>query len=347
MEAAAEQVVEKIVPADTATSGDFGEGIGEMEEELLAKLNEPEATETPDETATEGKVEAKVETPVTAAPEVPAQDAPSVEINKSLSFKAGVAPTVDQIKALENEFQRAGFREADYTKKTQEVAEVRKQAEEVLRAEQLINQDARNLRQYFDTKHILSAFTPQEMLNYGLAAAKVSPNVWNQFLEWHKEAGFPQEGAPQANPHIEQLSAFEQKLARQEQIINQFQQEREQRAAMEIQNKQKEAYDKEVARIEGDMKSALDEFKDVNERRLIVEMAASDGTKSWKELAKSLHDEKEAAKTEWLNRKQETKQNAPKPSKGQPVNIVQRQPKNFEEADALIEQVYGGRPNYR
>jgi hypothetical protein len=335
-----EAVVEQIVPADTSTSGDFGEGIGEMEEELLAKLNEPETPEADATDSTVSKTETVKVEPVLA-------DAPTIEINKSLSFKAGIAPTVDQIKALEKEFERAGYREADYTKKTQEIAEVRRQAEEVLQAQQAISQDPRLLRNYFEPKQILAAFTPQEMLNYGLAASKVSPQVWNQFLEWHKEAGFPTEGAPTADPYVEQFTSFEQRLAKQDQVIQQFQQEKAQREAMEVQNRQQEAYNKEVVRIEGDMKQALGQYPDVKGRRLVVEMAASDGTQTWAQLAKQIHDERETDKTAWVDRKQLTKQNTTKPSKGQPVNIMPRQPKTFDEADALIEQVHGGRPNYR
>lgn len=340
-------VVEQIVPTDATTSGDFGADALSMEQELIDKMSEPEvkAEETPVEPV-KPEEGVKAETPVSTPTPVVQEDV-AVEINKSLSFKAGVAPTVDQIKALEKEFQRAGFREADYTQKTQEVAAIRKEAEEVLQAQQQVIEDPRYLRQYFEDKHILSAFSPKEMLNYGLAAAKVSPQVWNQFLEWHKEAGYPSEGAPQANPFLEQFTSLEQRISKQDQMLQQFQQEREERAAMDVQNRQKEAYDKEMNRIDGEMKATLAEFPDVKERRLIVEMAASDGTKSWKEVAKSIHDEAEVAKNAWIERKQETKLNTSKPAKGQPVNIVQRQPKTWDEADTLIDQVYGGRPNLR
>jgi hypothetical protein len=340
-EVAGNEVVE-IVPADVSASGDFGADALNMEEELLKEISKP--AETPEGSDDEGaktevQPDSKVEPKVEVQPSVPA-DAPSVEINKSLSFKAGVAPTADQINALEKEFQRAGFREADYTQKTQELAEVRKQAEEVLQAQQQIEKDPRHLRQYFEAKHIISAFTPKEMLNYGLAAAKVSPQVWNQFLEWHKEAGFPQEGAPKADPYTEQFSAFEQRIAKQDALLQQFQQEREERAAMELQNKQQAVYNAEMERIKGEMKAVLKDYPDVNERRLVVEMAASDNTKSWKEIAKSIHDEMESAKNAWIDRKRETKQNTPKSVKGQPVNIMQRQPKTFDEADELIEKVH-------
>lgn len=335
-------VQEQIVPSNQLESdtGDWGPDALELEQQLLDQTKEPiEGEGTPTGNEEEPPAPAVENVPIQAAPP-PQSDAPLFDINGKLSVQAGQPLTAEHVKELE----RGWLRERDYTHKTQQVAEIRQAAQQILDASEQINQDPRALRQYFKDEHILSAFDKKEMLHYGLSSAGVTPQVWNQFLEWYREAGFqPQQGGqlPSADPYVQQFGALNQRLEQMGKTLEQFQAEKQQRVEMEARAQQESAYNAEMERIGKEVDAALKNHPDVDKEDLLIEMARSDGTRSVAELAKAVQNRYEARYNAYVEKKKQVKQNAPKPPKGQSVNIVQRAPKTFEEADALIDQAYG------
>lgn len=327
-----EQIQEQIVPENVVESdtGDWGTGALELEQELLENIKEPESTE-----------EGSPATPeVVAEPIAQEPEGPLFDIDGKLSVKAGQPLSADHVKELE----RGWLRERDYTQKTQQVAEVRQAAEQVLQASERINQDPKALRDYFPAEHILQAFDKREMLNYGLSAAGVPPQMWNQFLEWYKEAGFAPEQATQnlaADPYVQQFGALKQEISTLGKTVQQLQAERQHAEVQSREAAQKQAYDNEMNRIGSEVDQALAKYPDVEKEDLLVEMARSDGSLSVAELAKKVQGRYEARYNAYVEKKKQTKLTAPKPLKGQTVKIEQRAPKTFAEADEMLDRVYG------
>jgi hypothetical protein len=352
-----EVVQEKVVPTDSAASGDFGEGALELEQQLLDKMNQPETTDEPAEEvsadkATDDGSEVQIKTEDTKDVKPPVKEVataepanvPLFDIDGNLNLKAGDKLTDEHLKELERGF----LRQADYTRKTQDVARVRDAANEVLAAKEAIDSDPRQLRQHFEDKQILSAFSPLELLNIGLSSAKVPVEAWNAFKEWYKDAGYNL-NLPTANPHMQEFAQLSNRLEKIGKTVEQFQKERaDERERGELTARQKEQEDaknREFSRIDKEVESAISKYKDtefpIEKEDLLVEMVKSNGTKTVADLAKALHDKYSAKFGKYIKSKTIVKNNSPKPIKGQPVNIVQRQPKSFDEADALIDQVYG------
>lgn len=324
---AVEQVQEQIVPE--SDSGDWGDGALELEEQLLKNLE-----------SEDGAPDVKEDVPAKEEPaSEPVADAPLFDLDGKLSLKSGQSLSAEHIKELE----RGWLREKDYTQKTQQLSEMRQAAENVLQASERINKDPRALREYFKDEQILSAFDKREMLNFGLSAAGVPPKVWNQFLEWYREAGYETgtSEVPTADPYVQQFGALEQKIGSLGKTVEQLIAERKEAEVRSQEAAQQQAYDKEMARIGSEVDNSLHKYPNVDRTELLLEMAKSDGSVPVEQLAKQVNDRYEARYNKWVDGKKQTKTTAPKPARGQSVNIVQRSPKTFDEADALIDQVYG------
>lgn len=299
-----------------------------LEEKVLGFMNgEEEKKEvSEDDEVDTGKVS---ETKVTED----ATPAPLFDLNGKLTLKAGTQLSPEHIKELE----RGWLRESDYTRKTQEIAAVRQDYLRLNNIAQQIEKDPRAIRQHLPTEKILSAFSPEELLNVGLAQAKVPPQLWNEFLDWHAENGGQFSDKSQgfkADPYQEKFSKYEQKISTLEAKIL-GKEEKESRAAYETQLSN---FDKEVD-------AAVAKYPGLKKKSLLVQIAASDGNKSPDEIAKELADERardiEQEKQSWLTRKKEQQTNRVTVPKGSRVPIMPKQPKTFEEADAMVEQAYG------
>lgn len=327
-----EEIQTEIVPENVVESdkGDWGSDALELEQQVLDSIKEPESDGSP------AVADTKVEAVPVAEPVV---EGPLFDIDGKLSVKAGQPLSAEHVKELE----RGWMRERDYTQKTQQLAETRQAAEQILQASERINQDPKALREYFPAEHILAAFDKREMLNYGLSAAGVPPQMWNQFLEWQKEAGYPQEQTQNltADPYVQQFGALKQEISTLGKTVQQLQAERQHAAMQAQESAQKQAYDNEMNRIGSEVDNALHKYPDVEREDLLVEMARSDGSLSVEQLAKKVQDRYEARYNSYVERKKQTKLTAPKPAKGQTVKIEQRAPKTFAEADAMLDRVYG------
>ena len=250
----------------------------------------------------------------------------------NLAVKEGDKLTVTK-DMLEN-IEKSGLRMRDYTQKTQEVAEVRRAAQEILAAQEQINTDPRALRQYFKDEQILQAFTREEMLNYGLAAGGVPVQAWNQFLEWFKESGEAPIEAPRADPYVHQFGTLQRRMESIEQNLTRSQQ-------MAQEQQRKAAYDAEMNRMGEEVDAALKDFPDVNKKDLLVLMGASDGTKSVKQLAEEWNSRLEARFNEYLGKKQEQRKTTVKSPKGSHVPIRKKAPESWEEAGKIVSDLYG------
>lgn len=329
----------EVVP-ETTDSGDFGEGALDLEQQLLSSIEEkPEQPEVTEEQVDVPEV--KAEEP-TERPEVETAPTPAFDVEGRFQLKAGDKLTDDHLKELERGF----LRQSDYTRKTQEIAKVRDTANEVLAAKEAIDADPKQLRQYFEDKQILSAFSELELLNIGLSAAKVPVEAWNAFKQWYQESGYAEgKTLPTANPHLQEVTQLKTELSKIGKTVQQFQQEKEQQALAAKQREMEEKTQKEYARYDAEIAEAMKKYEKsefpLEKEDIILAMARDDGTKSIAQIAKALHDKYAARFGKYIEGKKTTKQNTVKPIKGQPVNIVQRAPKNFDEADALIDQIYG------
>lgn len=92
----------------------------------------------------------------------PINEDPTVEVEFSPGKKEKV--TLQQLK----EWRENGLRQADYTKKTQETAEMRRQAEQVFRAYQQIAQEREELQEFFSNEEnvlrlVAQQYGPQAM----------------------------------------------------------------------------------------------------------------------------------------------------------------------------------------
>jgi len=331
--------------APEADSGDFGEGTGSLEEQLLNSIPEDGAeedgAEAPEEsseaTASDDGGTLKVAdkgTPADkSAPQVtaPKQAAPLFDVNGKLSLKEGSKLTGDHIKELEKGF----LRQADYTRKTQEVAKIRDEAASVIRNQEEVMKDPRNIFKYMEPSKVLSAFTKQEMMAHGLHAAGISPQVWNTFCEWFKENGDVNQGsASTVDPNAQQVSEFARRLER----IEEQDKTREQKA---IEARQQAEYEQTMSTYDKQVDEAIAAFPDVTKRKLLVELASGDGSESIMEIAKRMQGELEDKFQKYIAAKKEVKNKAPKSPKGGSVPIMRKQPKTWEEADAAIAGLYG------
>ena len=311
-------------------AGDFGEGTGSLEEQLLNSI--PKDGEGEPKLGDEGAPAADPAKAVETGAAASGQPVPLFDINGKMSLKAGDKISPDHVKELE----RGWLREADYTRKTQDLAKTRAAAQDVLKAQEEVKADPRNLFKFMQPQDVLSAFTRQEMLSHGLHAGGVSPQVWNQFLEWHKENGEAGAGEapPKADPYSQQFGEFSRRIEAMERQGTTLAEQRKADTEATAYNEQMSTYDKEV-------EGALKDFPAVNKRQLLVEMAASDGTKTVKELAQDLNVVLETRFQEYLKTKQGQRQQTVKSAKGSAVPVLKQKPKTFEEADEQIAKMYG------
>ncbi len=319
-----------------------------LEEELLKQFETADATDEADASADDATDEGTpptddVDQPVASADANAATTPQSGDANDTavfapdgtLALKAGTPLTEAHVKEL----QRSFFREADYTKKTQEIADIRKQATEVLSGHKQVLEDPKALRQFFEDAHILKAFTRDEMLNFGLASAGVPVPLWNEFIDWAKETGALKEGAvaPKADPYASEFHKIHKEVATLKSSLSA--REQAEQAAQE-----KAAFDREMSRYDKELEAALAEFQGVTKKDVLVLAASQPDTsvKTLRDLAKELHDRTEARFQDYLKTKKQQRTTTVRPARGASVPIVRTLPKTFEEVDTLLESMHMG-----
>lgn len=308
------------------TQGDWGEGTGALEQKLLEGTESDEAIEGQDklETPSEGADGQK------AGEEGVSRETPQLfDLDGKLSLKAGEKLSQDHIKELE----RGWMREHDYTQKTQQIAEERKAAQEILTAQDLILKDPRNLFNYFEPKHILNAFTREEMLNFGLNAAGVQPQVWDKFLDWYKESGdMPQNVAhPKTDPYAEKWSKVEREL-------NDLRQWRGNYEKRTQEQREELSFQETKAKYDAEIDSAIKKYPSADKEAILTKMATSKEVKPIEQIAKDIHQRNEDRFNEYVKTKKIQRESGVKPAKGVSVQIMQRPPSTMAEADDMAER---------
>lgn len=323
-------------------TGDFGEGVGTLEEQILNSLHDEDEEGTDQETK-EPAVES--ETKDSGQPEASSEAVPLFDINGKLSLKNGDKITADHLKELERGF----LREADYTRKTQELAKVRAEANDILKAKEDIESDPRNLFNFIPPQKILSAFTKQEMLAHGLRAGGVSPQQWNNYITWFKKTGGRiepledgEEETPPTNANVPPLAdPYAEKMSDMARRLEFFEKkhltiEQQQKADAE-----KRAADEQIAAYDKELDDALKTYPSVDRETVLVRMAAGNGEKSIKEIAKDINDAIEKRWNDYVATKTTQKKTTVKAPKGASVPVLMKRPRTFDDADAAIARVYG------
>lgn len=257
-------------------------------------------------------------------------EAQSFELSKDLSLKVGDEVTAEHLKQLERSF----LREQDYTQKTQELAQVREEADQVIQARDHITKDPRALREYFTDDHIMQAYSPHELLSRGLAMNKVPPQVWNQFLEeFHENHG---QGAAnpnwKADPQSPQVGQLQTEIKTLKSKLSNFEQSQVTQAA-------EAEKQKAIKELDGEIKGVLDtgKFPGITREDILAKLAVDQTNRTVEQIAKAMHDDfakRYQAYGDGLRQKQKRK--VQKPS-GSSVPIMPKMPKNFEEADELLD----------
>ena len=329
---------------DDATSGDFGNGTGSLEEQLMDSIKDRPEDAVEDQADAEDETDVKPEgednvdedTKITEGEDDStsdeASDVPMFDVDGKLTLKAGEVLNAEHIKELERGF----LRESDYTRKTQEVAQVRKEAEEILGIRDAIMENPQNLRQVLEDQQIVSAFSKPELLNLGLSAAGVPPDTWNTFLTWMKENDELPRGqeVPRSDPNVETLSKVERRIAQLEQNLTAGEQKR-----LEAETEKQEAAEKQNFNTEVD--EVLTNYPNLKKRALLVEMAAGDDSRTIAEIAKSLNKELEQHYKDYIKTKTKHRTTAMKPAKGSAVPVMKKAPQTFDEAKSMVAELYG------
>ena len=326
-----------------ATDGDFFESdSASLEQQLLDSMGE-----APDEDA-DAAVDPDTDSSIDgeeAKPEVEAKPVEG-EIDEKVDsplFDSEGQLNLDKLQGLSDEekteIKRGFLREADYTRKTQEIAEQRTAAQEILTGYEQIQKNPASLREYFNDANILSSFTWQEMLNHGLHAAGVPPQAWNEFIGWYKENGENvQQNVPQHDPNALRMDSMERN---QQAFQSKYQQQQEQNAQIAQQQQADLEKQENFKAVEAKVSSALEKFSEVTKKELLVEMATSDGSKSIEQMAKVIKDEKDARLDAYIQSKRDAKKKSAKPIKGGTVPVLRKAPQTFEEADGMLDSAYG------
>lgn len=287
----------------------------------------------------EGSTEATEDEQIEVAPEsegeesaveqegepVPEAVEESFEISKDLSLKLGDKVTANHL----NELKRGYLREADYTRKTTELAKVREEANGVLQTRDAISNDPKVLREVLDDQHILGAFDKQELLNHALSGVGVPPELWANFLEefstMQGEQVNPAWQPKQINPEVQEL---QKKLSKFENWMTSEQQSREYQAQQQQFNQEVQSLDKEIQEV-------VSKINYVERDDLLMALAAlpKDDPRTVLEVAKSLEKkqlEKHQRYVASLKKKKETLKNS-NPS-GSTVPIMPKQTTEWDES---------------
>ncbi len=298
-----------------------------IEEKLIKMMEDGERTPDPKGEAVKG---AAPDAGKTVQQPQDAATAGLFDLNGKLKLKVGDKLSPEHVK----EFERGWLREADYTRKTQELATQRQEYQNTTNALNQIDKDPRALRSYMPEQKILAAFQPQELLNIGLSRAGVPVQLWNEFLEYHQQnAGNFAGQADQlrADPYQERFSKYDNEIHSLKQTLAGYEH-----------GKQQDAYERQMSQLDQEVQGVIAKYPGVKREELLGRMVwdTSPG-KTPETLAKAIADEKEAAQQEWLQGKELNRQKRVTAPTGTKVPIMPQQPKTFKEAEDMIGQAYG------
>lgn len=261
------------------------------------------------------------------------------EIGKDLKLKVGQQLTADHLKEL----QRGYLRESDYTRKTQEVSQLRNEAQEVLTIRDQVIKNPQALREHLEDDFILQAFPPGELLARSLYANRIPAQAWNQFFEsWQQENGSghhgnfapPQPGQPPQQPAV--LGTFQKELKSVTSRIDKWEAEQSAKKAEEERQQETNALDKEVD-------SVVSKFPGMTKKELLRELALGDNRLTVLQIARNYWHERQAERNAHITRKEQVKQKALKKPGGIAKPLLPQQPKTFEEAnDTLWDMAQAG-----
>lgn len=249
------------------------------------------------------------------------EDVPSFSLSEQMALKLNDKLNAEHLKEIEKGY----LRQSDYTKKTQELAQIRQEAEQMSANLNAVMSGQSNGREFVPDQVILSWFQPQELLNIGLAGAGVPVQLWNEFLGYMQEQGAGRTENFRADPYAQQFSQLQQELKQ----LKSFQQNY-------TQKQQKDAYEKEMTRIDGEASAVLAKFPDVTKQELLFALAGDGTGKTIEQIAKELADAKEARFQQYIKQKQDLHKKAVKQPTGSRVPIMPKAPKSFDEASELI-----------
>lgn len=256
-------------------------------------------------------------------------NAPSFEVNGKMKLAAGQALTTEHIKELERGF----LRESDYTRKTQELAKTRDEANGVLQAVEEIRQNPSALRQHFPAEHLLAAFQPQELLGWVMPRIGVSPQQWTSFLEWQKENGSEMPQSAQAyNPQNQAVAPLVNRLQHLEGKLTGW----EKQSVAQQQAQAMNALDSEV-------KQACEKYSNVDRDKLLLAIQRDDLNKPVEELAREIADKDNERWEKYVESKTKKNGSAPRHARGsgQGHGFGSKKPQTFDDAHELAEQYFG------
>ena len=265
----------------------------------------------------------------------PPSSDPTVEIEFSPGKKEAV--TLQQLK----EWRESGLRQQDYTRKTQEVAEMRRQAEQVYRAYQQMEQERQQLQEFFsDEENVLK-----------LVAQQYGPQAMQKLMGMLSGQQQQPQYDPNAPATLEQAQRIAQQQAQQvRQELAKLQQQVGSNVAQELQNLRQEQETQEYKKVlnpvvskifeENPILSAVDGMEEVI--RFKVFQAKPQSVEQAIELFNSIgkeQAEKLSAKFTELNKqtianKQKLLQNGIEPAGGVPPSA---EPRRFKKSNGDID----------
>lgn len=259
-----------------------------------------------------------------------------VEIAKGMALKAGDKLTADHI----NQLKRGAYREADYTRKTQELAQARNQANEVLQAREAVLNNPQALRQFLQDEHILKAFHPNELLVNGLQAAGIPPDVWNKFLDEYQGAygAQPQANNWQANPLAKDIHTTRAEIQKLQARLQNFE-VGQQRGAQE-----RAEHEARVA-LQNEVKEAVTKFKDVTEEEILEAIAA--GRQGTADQIAAMISKRYSQRISQRDQAllEQKKRQQPTAPKGTSVPVLPKRPTTWDEASTAASAFISGGQN--
>jgi len=254
------------------------------------------------------------------------------ELAKDLSIKSGDKLSDEHLKAIE----RGYLREADYTRKTTEIAQMREEAQGFLQARDQILSDPSALRQHLKDEHILAAFQKEELLNIALSGVGVPPDLWARFLqEYHEFNG----GQP--NKEWMPQHPLEKKFAEINQKVTRFEKSFAEKQAAEQREKKEAEFKSETTTLDKEIEDTIKNVKGVSKKDVLVHLAAfgDQDSRTIAEIAKSISDEKIKDHNAYVAslRENEVKTKNAHGS-GVSVPIIPANPKSFDEAFAASKE---------
>lgn len=242
--------------------------------------------------------------------------------------------SAEQIKSLSEEFEKSGLRMSDYTRKTQELAEIRNEANELLALRDQVLQDPSLLSDYFSPEALAQAMPSQSLLLLGLQAAGISPQAWNNALEYLEESGgLDQDSASmKADPYANRFGTLENRLHQIENGWRNYQMQQVQA----VQEHQKQA---ELSQLDNEVQTALEKNEGVDRDQLLLAIMRDRSNKSVDQIAKDLKGQLDGQVQNYLNRVGEKQRKRITKPSGTSVPIMPGRPNTFEEADGILDKL--------